>query len=314
MQEVTKFYPVLIPTLNRYEHFKKCVESLSRNTHADKTELVIGLDYPPCDKYEEGYLKIKSYIPTINGFEKVTVIEHNKNVGAGENIKSLREYANKHYEASISTEDDNEFAPNFLDYMNKALSKYEHDSNVLSVSGYCHPDFQYDGESTTCFSYEVSAWGIGFWRSKMPSFDKKDNRKYFEDFLLNIKLSFRIMRMCPSVFNMLPGVMHYNLPDVKLGIYNMIEGTTQLRPTKTLVKNWGYDGSGVNCNSSDKRLEEQCLSNDVVFRFTKTVLSANSLECNRYYRSMNVPKKLFKRYKYYFAVYRNYFSYLLRHL
>lgn len=54
------YYPIVIPTLNRYEHFKKCVESLARNTHADKTELIVGLDYPPSDKYMEGYLKIKN--------------------------------------------------------------------------------------------------------------------------------------------------------------------------------------------------------------------------------------------------------------
>ena len=49
------FYPVIIYTLNRYEHFRRCVESLARNTHAEQTELVIGLDYPPSEKYVEGH-------------------------------------------------------------------------------------------------------------------------------------------------------------------------------------------------------------------------------------------------------------------
>ena len=40
------YYPIVIPTLNRYEHFKKCVESLARNTHADKTELIVGVRLP----------------------------------------------------------------------------------------------------------------------------------------------------------------------------------------------------------------------------------------------------------------------------
>lgn len=45
-----KYYPVLIPTLNRFQHFKECVESLAVCTHADKTELLIGLDYSPDKK------------------------------------------------------------------------------------------------------------------------------------------------------------------------------------------------------------------------------------------------------------------------
>lgn len=30
------YYPVYISTLNRYERFRNCVESLARCTHADK--------------------------------------------------------------------------------------------------------------------------------------------------------------------------------------------------------------------------------------------------------------------------------------
>src|SRR5574344_2091111 len=99
------YYPVLIPTLCRYDHFYRCVESLSKNTYADKTELVIGLDYPPSDKYREGYEKIKAYIPTIKGFRKVTVFEHDHNLGANDNFFFLRDYCLWKYDAYIITED-----------------------------------------------------------------------------------------------------------------------------------------------------------------------------------------------------------------
>ena len=128
------YYPVYIPTLNRYTHFKRCVESLARNTHADKTELVIGLDYPPEEKYVEGYLKIKGYIPTINGFGKLTVFERGENYGASANSLALLEYVFTHYDAAIATEDDNEFSPCFLDFMNKALKAYKDDEKVVSIS------------------------------------------------------------------------------------------------------------------------------------------------------------------------------------
>ena len=55
-------HPVYIPTLNRYEHFRNCVESLARCTHADKIELVVGLDYPPSEKYVEGWKKISTEV------------------------------------------------------------------------------------------------------------------------------------------------------------------------------------------------------------------------------------------------------------
>ena len=54
--------PVTIPTLCRYEHFKRCIESLSRCTLADKTEVYVALDYPAKESHWDGYNKIKDYL------------------------------------------------------------------------------------------------------------------------------------------------------------------------------------------------------------------------------------------------------------
>ena len=48
------YAPVLITTCNRYEHLKRCVESLSKCTLASETDLIISVDYPPSDKYVDG--------------------------------------------------------------------------------------------------------------------------------------------------------------------------------------------------------------------------------------------------------------------
>ena len=50
--------PICIPTCNRYEHLKRCVESLSKCTLASETDLIISVDYPPSDKYVDGNEKI----------------------------------------------------------------------------------------------------------------------------------------------------------------------------------------------------------------------------------------------------------------
>ena len=55
------YAPVIIPTLNRHEHLIRCINSLKRNPLAKETELYISLDYPPAEKYVDGYLKIKKY-------------------------------------------------------------------------------------------------------------------------------------------------------------------------------------------------------------------------------------------------------------
>lgn len=124
------FYPVIIPTLNRYTHLRRCVESLARNTHASETELIIGLDYPPSEKYVEGYRQVKAYLPTITGFKKVTIFERPENWGAVKNYTHLINYVFNTYDAFIATEDDNEFSPCFLDYMNLMLQRYKDDHRI----------------------------------------------------------------------------------------------------------------------------------------------------------------------------------------
>ena len=88
--------PVTIPTLCRYEHFKRCIESLSRCTLADKTEVYVALDYPAKESHWDGYNKIKDYLLSHKednlGFKKLIVIQRSRNYGLGEegNIMTLR--------------------------------------------------------------------------------------------------------------------------------------------------------------------------------------------------------------------------------
>ena len=45
------YAPVCIPTCNRYNKLKKCIESLIANKEAKKTELYISVDYPPEERF-----------------------------------------------------------------------------------------------------------------------------------------------------------------------------------------------------------------------------------------------------------------------
>ena len=57
-----KCAPVVIPTLNRYTHLRRCVESLEDNTWAEYTDVFISVDFPPEEKYEEGHKKVVEYL------------------------------------------------------------------------------------------------------------------------------------------------------------------------------------------------------------------------------------------------------------
>lgn len=122
MQIIEEYVPVIIPTLCRFEHFKRCVESLQKCVGAKETELYVGVDYPAKPSHQEGHDKIIDYLNAgLNGFKKVVVFQHKENLGATGNLYFLNNEVKKNHYASIWSEDDNFFSPNFLLFINKGL-------------------------------------------------------------------------------------------------------------------------------------------------------------------------------------------------
>ena len=252
------FYPIIIPTLNRYKHFKECVESLASCTHAAKTELVIGIDYPPSEKYVEGWKSIKDYVSVIKGFKKVVVIEHDHNVGPSGNMEYLRNYVSERYDAWIESEDDNVFSPCFLDYMDRCLEKYSDDKSVLAISGYMYPiDFSSinkDGVNILR-TQNFLPYGIGFWKCKvdemfcnMPEHYVKyvcSHRKLLKKMRYNLRELYRLVFW--SKYN--PALDTKS--DFAYSCYCIINDKYVIAPLVSLTRNMGYDSTGRNCGADD---------------------------------------------------------------
>lgn len=302
------YYPIYIPTLNRYEHLKRCIESLARNTHADKTELVIGLDYPPSDKYFEGYNKIKNYLPTISGFKKVTIIERTENYGPLRNNRALLDYVFSKYDAAIGTEDDNEFSPCFLDYMDRALEYFQHIPKVVSISGFIESRFYGESEKRIMYTHDNNAWGLGLWKGKVERFRSEE----FYDIVSDLRTMYKIFRTNPSVCSLLIAMMSQGAywGDVAWSVMNIVNDTCQLRPTFSLVKNWGYDGSGVHCATEDPDdSANQVISVEKVFPYDLNDVETEYSVSVRHYEFV-LPAGVLLKIRYVLAIIVKY--YLLR--
>lgn len=172
--EETTLAPILIPTLNRYEHFRKCLESLERCVLASKSDVYIGLDYPPTEKSAEGWRLIDAFLKekeTSHGFRNLHVIRRDKNFGIkgpNSNVRSLIKYVETISDRFIESEDDNVFSPNFLEYMNQCLDRYKDDPEVIAITGYSFPvEWKKSNDATIQKqNFNASAWGWGWWFDK----------------------------------------------------------------------------------------------------------------------------------------------------
>lgn len=265
---IKDFAPVIIPTLCRYEHLRVCIESLMRCTHAEKTDVYIGLDYPQKESHWEGYKKIKDYLDSIknsNCFKNLIVICRERNYGIGKegNAEQMINYISKKYDRWIFSEDDNIFAPAFLDYMNQALELFNEDKTVLAICGYRHfYDIRYDNNNVYRQNVDFSAWGYGMWRNRWQTLINLDKNWFKDRFsiktLFNLKFKQGNNRLLDYI-----GILKSNdlwINDNTMSIYMALTGSDVVMPTKSLVRNCGWDGSGVNCKTLDDNLiaSHQC--------------------------------------------------------
>lgn len=271
---ITQPAPVIIPTLCRYNHLRELLESLSNCHGAEFTEVFIAVDHPLKDSHWHGYRIICDYLDNVEnmGFKKLTVIKRTENCGFGKtgNYRLLAKEVLRHYDRFISSEDDNVFAPGFLDFINYNLERYKDDKTILAVSGYFYP---IETDSTDNYILKMnhfSAWGYGTWRDRfnmmLDYVDCPDLRKEVE---LNSKVKEYCSQHRPNLYTDLLCMTHgapiwgdalYSVMQIHLGIKSVF-------PSKSLVKNMGWDGSGTHGGVNPIFLKQEVDMNNYTFNY-----------------------------------------------
>lgn len=247
-----KYAPILIPTLNRFEHLKRCVNSLLDCKGVNNTDLFIALDFPLKNSHWEGYKKIQLFIEEIKGFKSVNIIRRERNFGAHNNIFEAYKVIFEKHERVILSEDDNVFSKDFLYFVNSCLEKFKDDASVFSVSGYNYPvkiPSFYEGNVYLWKGF--SAWGVGLWREKFCSIDWSEEtirfttKRFLMDFE-SVKQWNSISHVyIPALVNMLKkDVIH---GDTYVCLYLYLNNMVSVFPVESRVRNLGHDGSGINC-------------------------------------------------------------------
>ena len=298
------YAPVIIPTLCRYEHFVRCIESLKKNAWAKYTDMYIGLDYPAEESHRVGYNQIREYLnQEFTEFKSFTVFERSKNYGAFQNIQMLIDYCEKKYDRYITLEDDTECSLNFLEYMDLMLEKYENDDSVIAISGYSAPiEFRFaDGCNAVKQQLQANTWGTGRWKSKTKRIKKYLAKAGLEKKYIVTYQSGRLFKMTDWAItdytNLVTHGVTWNsilkkITDVSLRIFLTVEDKYVIMPVVSKTRNLGFDGSGLYCQeisySPDKRItsENYDYSNQKIDKSINFVPMVDEEFDNEYNRSI----------------------------
>lgn len=282
------YAPVLIPTLNRYEHLKQCLESLSRCTWADKTEVYVALDYPPqdkWDKYAPGWEKNRDWLRSVGdmGFKKLHLIERERNYGIWTsklgNLDALKQEVEKEHKYYIISEDDNVFSPCFLEYMDKGIEKFKDDESVMALCGYGYPyPIKYDRNTYYRQTVDFSGWGCLCFKDHYPF---TINYQYMRQFFSlktcrELYRKYGSRRLSAYISSCNKEAKDITMIDVNLSLLGSLLGKDFIMPTTSLVRNIGTDGSGINFTASPEEdpvsamLMNQKISGAVSFEYIGT--------------------------------------------
>lgn len=264
------YTPIMIPTLCRYEHFRRCLESLQRCAHANETDVYVGLDYPAKESHWDGYKKIDAYLQTVTGFRNLYVFRREKNFGAKENSRDLISKIRDKSDSYIYMEDDLEVSPNYLDYLHKGKLKFREDANVFAICGYSHRNDLNCGDSNY-YHQDVmfSAWGYLIMFSQRDKFLRKLSRWYSIRKLINpISLWKSVHSSWSSLlFLLMHAINPQLLIDQVISNYLLFEHLNVIAPAKSLVRNHGFDSSGEHCYSVGAYAEAE-IDKKELFEFT----------------------------------------------
>ena len=261
-----KYAPIVIGTMSRYSHFKECLESLRYNTYANNTDVYIGLDYPPNEKYVHGYNKIKEYLQqNFSEFKSMNVIIRDRNYGSMKNYQTLIDEVLLKHDRFIMADDDLIFSRNYLEYMNKCLSKYEKDDDVIAVTGYSFPILWKVKDGTTVFksNFLFSVWGVGFWektyRDQTREIYSGNIKKRFQEASFGMIIKYLKNMTMIRKYDIINAIYEnkkdtlIDVPcDISRSIHIMLNKKYIITPIISKVRNCGFDGSGEYCPKINK--------------------------------------------------------------
>jgi hypothetical protein len=242
--------PIALFAYNRQAHLEQTVTALRQNHGASAHDLYVFSDGPRNPAAAEAVAAVRRYIPGIEGFKTVNIVERSGNFGLARSIIDGVSRLTSEHGRVIVVEDDLLTSPHFLEFMNNGLDYYEADDRVISLHGYSYP---VDGElPETFFLRGADCWGWATWKRGWDLFEA-DGRILLEQ-LTTRRLTNRFDFDGAYPFTKMLSDQIARKNDswaIRWNASAFLKDKLTLYPGRSLVLNTGNDGSGTHCSPTD---------------------------------------------------------------
>ena len=274
---------IIIFAYNRPSHLKRVLIALENNKVKNDIYLIIDGPKNNFDKINQKDISLS--LNRLNNKNKrvVKIIKRKKNLGLAKSITEGITFLSKKYQNLIILEDDTIAYKNFIKFIERHLKLIKINDNAQVICGYQFPDFEKNPKTlkTLLLSNFVS-WGWAIksreWQAylKFKKKNKKKNIKAVPIFLRNYFEDKYTVKQKKNIWSL------------DFMYYNFIKGNKYIFPNTSLIKNIGFDGSGVNSKATTKLQVKE----DKVNQFDFTKLNSKTL-INRQTKLISKNLKLF---------------------
>jgi hypothetical protein len=293
--------PIILFTYQRLDSLKKTISSLTNNSLATDSDLIIFSDGPKSLKDNPNVKEVRAYLKTIEGFKSVTIYESSSNKGLAASIIQGVSDVLKVYPSAIILEDDLITSTNFLDFMNQALDYYQDKPEILAISGFS-PIIKGLHEEDVYFTHRATSWGWACWADRWSKIDWKCN--YYDEFKNNRQMKAKFNEMGSDMTLMMKRQMEGKLNSwaIRFCFHQFQHQLFSVHPAVSKIHNIGIsDAHATNTNQKFNRFsstldntgnEAFAFNNQILLdpKVIKQFKKDNSIEA----RIMNKLLNLFK--------------------
>ncbi len=256
---------VAVFVYNREEHAMRTLKALAKNDLAPETAVHVFSDGPKREEDVEKVERIRKMASEIKGFRSVELISRRENYGLARNIIEGVSMIAADCGRVIVLEDDLVTNRYFLRFMNDALERYRDEPRVTGITGFSHfsDDLEYPRESYFN-TLTGTSWSWATWSDRWDDFDPvcADWVRMKEDAALRRAFNYDNTYDFYKIMKMQQTGEGTDSWAIRWYWSNFRKNGLILSPARSLVKNVGWDGSGVHCGKSKKPMFNHNLMTD----------------------------------------------------
>ena len=247
--EATNMYtsaPIALFLYRRPQHTLRCLESLAMNPEFLDSPLYLFCDGPKGAADTTAVEEVRRIARRLQHPRKI-LLEAQTNRGlAASVIAGVTQVVQEHGRVVV-VEDDLVLAPTFLAFMNRSLHHYADDARVMQVSGHMYP-IDPGSADDAVFLPMACSWGWATWARAWSRFDP--DMRDFQTLATQpgLRRQFDVDGAFPY-FSILKRQRAGKADSwfIRWYLSLFMSGGMTLYPCHSLVRNKGFDGTGVHC-------------------------------------------------------------------